>query len=115
MARYTVRGRIVQLPQEDIPTSQFLVHHEPIPSFVSAGQVVGMNEMTMPFPLAESVSLEGFFVDDIVELTFEVRTNPESGFPEGYEAVTVLRLSPETRLVFDTPLESQQASPEENP
>jgi Cu/Ag efflux protein CusF len=50
------------------------VYHEPIDNFVGAdGKVVGMGTMTMPFPLAKGVSLEGLSVGDIVEVTFEVR------------------------------------------
>ncbi|MFG0257082.1 MAG: hypothetical protein ACF8GE_04185 [Phycisphaerales bacterium JB043] len=115
IARYTVRGRITSIPAEGVPTSQFLVHHEPIPSFVSGGKVVGMNEMTMPFPLAEGLSLEGYFVDDVIELTFEVHHDPETGINQGYEAVSLTRLSPDTQLVFDAPIEAQHASPDEQP
>lgn len=109
--RYTVRGRIQALPDENKPTSQFLVHHEPVPSFMREGTVVGMKSMTMPFPVAKSLSLDGFFVDDIIELTFEIQLDPETSRTLQYEAISVTRLSPETALVFDSPLQSQQAQP----
>jgi hypothetical protein len=73
-AVYTVRGKIEALPEAAKPASEFRVYHEPIDNFVGAdGKVVGMGTMTMPFPLAKGVSLEGLSVGDIVEVTFEVR------------------------------------------
>lgn len=71
---YTVNGRIEQLPDPAVKGSMLQVHHDDIPDFVSReGKVVGMNSMTMPFPPAPGVSLEGLAVGDEVELTFEVR------------------------------------------
>ena len=71
---YTVNGRIEQLPDPAVKGSMLTVHHEDIPGFVSReGKVVGMNSMSMPFPPAPGVSLEGLTVGDEVELTFEVR------------------------------------------
>jgi len=71
---YTVNGRIEQLPDTAVKGSMLQVHHEDIPGFVSReGKVVGMNAMTMPFPPAPGVSLQGLSVGDEVELTFEVR------------------------------------------
>ena len=68
---YTVRGEITQLPEGDGPLT---VRHEAIPDFVSIdGEVVGMDAMTMPFPLADGVSLDGIDAGDPVEFDLEVR------------------------------------------
>ena len=69
---YDVRGIVAQLPSG--PGTELMIEHEEIPHFVGAsGDTVGMNEMTMGFPVAEGVSLEGFAVGDSVQFTFEVR------------------------------------------
>ena len=73
---YTVRGRIIALP--DASGKQPLdIHHEEIPDFVGkSGNVVGMKEMIMPFAnLAPGVTLDGFAAGDAVEFVFEVRWN----------------------------------------
>ena len=72
MRTYTVKGRVEQLPDPRVPGSMFQVHHEDIPGFVRQDGTLGMNAMTMPFPPAPGVSLEGLSVGDEVELTFEV-------------------------------------------
>ena len=65
---YTVRGMIT-----GIKPTQLEVRHEAIPTFVDKeGVVVGMKAMTMPFPLGQGVSAEGFAVDDAVMMTFDV-------------------------------------------
>ncbi len=72
--RYTTKGRVAQLPDPAVRGSMFQVAHEAIPDFVDRdGKVTGMNAMTMPFPPAPGVSLEGLKVGDAVEITFEVR------------------------------------------
>jgi Cu/Ag efflux protein CusF len=91
---YTVRGEITQLPDPDREGSELMVRHEPMPEFKNAkGEVVGMGAMTMPFPLAEGVSVDGLSVGDKVSLTFEVQFEPSTSFqttqitklPEGTE------------------------------
>jgi len=71
---YTVKGRVAQLPDAAVRGSMFQVAHEDIPDFADRdGKAVGMNAMTMPFPPAPGVSLDGLGVGDEIELTFEVR------------------------------------------
>lgn len=71
---YTIRGEIRRLPAEGKSPRELWVYHEDIPDFKdSQGEVVGMEAMTMPFPLADEVSLEGFAVGDRVEGMLEVR------------------------------------------
>ena len=92
---YTVRGQITQLPDPERPGSQLMVHHEMIPDFENAeGEVVGMNAMIMPFPLAEGLSLEGFEPGDKVEMTFEMRFKPKTF----YEVTELSALPAETEL-----------------
>lgn len=69
---YTLRGIVRQLPDPAKAAAQLQIQHEEIPHFVGwDGKVVGMQEMTMPFPLAPGVSLQGIAVGDAVEFTFE--------------------------------------------
>lgn len=74
--RYVVRGTIRQLPSK--PGGELFIRHEPIPDYVNRdGKVVGMHAMTMPFWIAEGVSLDEFASGDRVEFTFESRWHPK--------------------------------------
>lgn len=96
---YTVRGQVVALPGRDAPGRSLRVRHEAVPDFVGVeGEVVGMASMTMPFPVAQSVSLEGLEVADKVEMTFEVRW--EGSQP--LRIVELRKLPPGTKLDFET-------------
>ena len=70
---YTVKGKVAQLPDPAVKGSMFQVAHEDIPTFVRKDGTLGMNAMTMPFPPAAGLSLQGLAVGDEIELTFEVR------------------------------------------
>lgn len=71
---YDVRGVVVSLPEGG---ADLVIRHEAIGHFVSIkGEMVGMQAMQMPFPLAAGVSLEGIGVDDLVAFTFEVDWDP---------------------------------------
>lgn len=95
---YTLRGEVVGLPQQDEEPRQLRVHHESLPDFVGfEGEVVGMASMTMPFPLADSIDLEGVEEGDKVEMTFEVRWE---GSPP-LRVVELEELPPDTELRFD--------------
>ena len=95
-AVYTVRGRIVSLPSKDKPASSLQIEHEAIDNFVGMDGKLGMSSMTMPFPLAPGVSVDGLAVGDIVEFTFEVRwkSQPRS------QTTRIVKLPPETALHF---------------
>lgn len=99
---YTVRGQIEELPEPGRPMSALRIHHEAIDNFVNrAGKVVGMSAMTMEFPVAEGVSLDGLAVGQKVEFTFEmVRT------PTGSYRITAIRPLPD-----ETELEFRKAQP----
>lgn len=100
---YVVRGRVAQVPDPQNPASEFQVHHEAIPHFRGSGGRLGMNVMTMPFPLAEGLSLAEVKVGDVIELTFEVDFDVENDRPVGYRATDVKPLPTDTELDF-TPL-----------
>lgn len=71
-ASYTVRGEIVRLPPA--PGGEILIRHEAIPDFRGMnGEIVGMDAMTMPFPLAPEAKLDGLAVGDRVEFLLELR------------------------------------------
>src|SRR5690606_29889329 len=94
-AQYTVRAEIKSLPEPGGSEVLFL-HHEAIPTFVTReGQQRGMMSMSMPFAVADGVSLEGLSPGDKVEATFAVHwdQNPPT-------RVTALR-----ELPADTELE----------
>jgi Cu/Ag efflux protein CusF len=92
---YTVRGRVEVLPNEDQERIQ--IFHEEVSDFVNQqGEVSGMAAMSMPFGVADDVSLDGISEGDIIEFTFQVDwTTPEVSrvtaiekLPEGTELET---------------------------
>lgn len=104
-ASYTVRGEIVRLPGPD--SADVLIRHEPIPDFKNpAGEVVGMDSMTMPFALAAGESLGPLEVGARVEFRLEMRWN--AGAPATASAFRPLPAG--TRLSFDPPLEPARAA-----
>jgi len=94
---YIVRGEVATLPAPERPTRGFYVHHEAIDNFRgSHGTIIGMDAMTMLFPLDDPALLEGLAVGDKVELTYEVNWHGEP-----MQRVTALRRLPaDTELVF---------------
>lgn len=95
---YTVRGKIVSVPSAERPVDDLQIHHEAIPDFKHADNVVhGMKSMTMPFPVGESVSLEGIEVGDIVEFTFTTVWGEH--YPE-YSVTKIVELPADTELNF---------------
>lgn len=96
-ARYTVRGRVEQVPEPSRPLSEFVVKHEPIDEFVNPDGSRGMDTMLMPFPLAKGVSLAGLSPGDAVEIEFVVWTKPGS---RGYEVRRIRKLPDGTALRF---------------
>lgn len=96
-ATYTTRGKVEMLPDPRNPASEFVVHHEPIDDFKNPNGTKGMNSMSMPFPLARGVSLDGIAVGDVVEITFSHWSQPGN---MGYQATKVVELPPDTKLFF---------------
>ena len=69
---YEVGGVITRLPSG--PGTELMIRHDAIPGFVnSAGEVIGMNSMTMGFPTDDGLDLSGFAPGDSVGFRFEVR------------------------------------------
>jgi Cu/Ag efflux protein CusF len=94
---YVVRGEVVRLPNADDGSGGFYVRHEAIDDFKAAdGSVIGMDAMTMRFPLSDPALLDGLAVGDKVEITYEVDWH---GQPM-QQATKVTKLPPETELVF---------------
>jgi Cu/Ag efflux protein CusF len=92
---YTVRARIAQLPTQD---DSLYLEHEPIDNYVArSGRVEGMDSMTMPFPVAKDVSLEGIQPNDIVEVQLHIDWDAEE---RQVEIISVRELPPDTRLHF---------------
>jgi hypothetical protein len=102
---YTVRGQVVTVPSQERPIDDLQIRHEAIPNYADReGKVVvnskgdrGMRSMTMSFPVAEGLSLEGIAPGDPVEFTFVV-TWGES-YPT-YEVTQIQELPPDTPLDF---------------
>ena len=94
---YTVRGQVTQLPDPNNPGTGLHLNHEAIDDFVDReGEMVGMDPMTMPFPVDEKVSLEGIAPGDVVELELHVDWGAETEA----EIVGIRELPPGTKLVY---------------
>jgi len=92
---YTTRGQVVQLPD---PTNPGLtLNHEAVDQFMDRqGEIVGMDPMSMSYPVAKSLSLEGIQVGDVVEFKWHVDWNTEPAV----EIVEVHKLPAGTKLDF---------------
>ena len=93
---YTVKAVVAVLPDPNSPLSEFQARHEPIPDFLDGdGKVIGMNEMTMPFPPADGVDIDHLAIGDEVEIDFAVWWESErEGMPKTpfYRAVAIRKL-----------------------
>ncbi len=95
---YAVKGRIVSLPAPSNPASELRIHHEAINEFKhSDGRPAPMKSMTMPFPPAAGVSLDGFSEGDVVEFTFDVQWEPTPGM----SLTAIDKLPADTGLSFE--------------
>jgi Cu/Ag efflux protein CusF len=75
---YQVTGVVRAMPGNGRASNELLVKHAPIPQYRdSAGNVVGMKAMTMPFYLADDVNLEGIRVGDSIAMTVKQRLKPD--------------------------------------
>lgn len=93
---YTVRGRVLQLP-DGTPGGGFVVYHEEIPDYAAANGTTGMHAMAMPFALPDPSVIDGLAVGDIVEITFGESFKPE--VRQG--VIKAVVLPPDTVLAFD--------------
>ncbi|GEM_PF-1638549 len=97
-AVYPVRGRVEMIPIAGQPQSEFVVHHEEVPSFLGFDGRVGMPSMVMPLPVGRDVSLGDIRVGDIISFDLAVWSEPGH---RGYEARNIVKLPADTRLGFD--------------
>jgi hypothetical protein len=99
---YTVRGRVAMLPEPGNPASGFVVAHQAVDDFVDReGKVVGMDPMTMSFPLGPKVSLKGLAVNDPVEFTLHA----------DWSAAPPVRITSVHKLPAGTPIVFRAAQP----
>lgn len=76
--QYVLRGVLEQLPRAGGQDHEIYVHHEPIADFRNdQGVVTGMPEMSMPFTVDPSVSLGNLVAGDKVQLTWQIRWQPQ--------------------------------------
>ncbi len=82
------------------------MRHEAISEFKDAdGKVVGMDSMTMPFPLASPELISGLEVGDRIEMQFDVRWDGDHPL----EITVIEALPPGTRLAFEPPAPEEPA------
>ena len=95
---YAVRGEIVRLPDPADPQNEIWIRHEAIADFATdAGEVVGMDAMTMPFGVADGLDLAGFEVGDKIRFTLEVRWADRA---QPAKVTAVEKLPADIELVF---------------
>jgi hypothetical protein len=98
-----ILGEIASLPG-DMPGEDMQIRHEHIPGFksesgevhVSADGVPGMKSMTMPFPLGEGVSLDGYSVGDKVRFSFRVNWGGDTP----WELTAIEKIAPDTPIDY---------------
>lgn len=102
VSRYETRGVVVRVPDPADPLADLVIRHEAIDDFRGInGEVVGMDSMSMPFPVANGVDLAGVVPGAKVAFTLEVEW-------EGEPPYRVTRIA---ALPADTELDFRQASP----
>jgi Cu/Ag efflux protein CusF len=97
---YHTRGVVEKLPSATGPDHAIYIHHVAIPEYRDdTGAVVGMGTMTMPFPLAKGLKIDGLAPGDPVAFTFAVTWKPRSG----YEITELRELPAGTVIEFAAP------------
>ncbi|WP_432797321.1 copper-binding protein [Poriferisphaera sp. WC338] len=91
---YTVRGELVEMKDAK---GRIKVKHEAIPTFKSKkGDVVGMNSMTMLFPVGEGVLLDSYAKGNKIEMKMVVDWNTTGV----YYISEIKKLPADTKLAF---------------
>jgi hypothetical protein len=94
---YEVRGEVLAVPDPEDPASRLLIRHEAVDGFEDIdGEVVGMDSMAMPFPLAPEASVDAIAPGDKVRFTLEVSWE---GDPP-YRITALEPLAPDTELTY---------------
>jgi Cu/Ag efflux protein CusF len=103
---YTVRGQVRQIPDPATPGSGLYLSHEAIDDWAGrSGEVEGMDPMTMPFEVADGVSIEGIEPTDVIEFTLHV----------DWEADTPVEITRIRELPPGTKLDYREAKPPGKP
>lgn len=97
---YSVRALIVSLPAPGERDGEIVVRHEAMPHFVGQDGQLGMDTMTMPFPLASGFVVDGLAPGDKITLTFEVDYDDREKKLLGYRATRAEKLAPDAALDF---------------
>jgi|GEM_PF-1324873 len=93
---YVVRAQVVDLPSPG-NGNLLQLHHEPIDNFVTRdGQTEGMDSMTMPFLVADNVSLRDIHPGDKIEVILHVDWKTE----RSVQITGLRKLDPGLRLDF---------------
>lgn len=101
---YTVRGVVRGLGDSTGTVREIFVRHEAVPDFVDmSGEVVGMEAMTMPFPITDPRLLEGIAVGDTIEFDFRVSWK---GSPP-LEVLRIEKIQPSTSPKETAPEETE--------
>lgn len=99
---YESRGVVVRVPDPADPLTDLVIRHEAIDDFRGIdGEVVGMDSMSMPFPVLPGVDLTAVEPGSKVAFTLEVEW-------EGEPPYRVVRIE---ELPADTELDLRKASP----
>lgn len=92
---FKVRAEVMRVPADASP--EIYLHHEAIEGFVDPrGKVVGMDPMTMPFPLAKTSLAKGLSAGDKVMMTLVI----DWPAPHPVLVTSLEPLPPETPLDF---------------
>jgi Cu/Ag efflux protein CusF len=107
-----IMGEIAFIPEADDTKRHPKIHHVHIPTFkkddgtiaMTPDGIPGMRSMTMEFPLAEGVSLEGFEVGDKVMFDFVVNW----GGRVAWEVTNIEKLDASTEIDFSNAKADQE-------
>ena len=105
-----ILGQITMLPIANDPSTELKIHHQQIVNFktkdgtinVNSKGVSGMPSMTMPFPTADGLSLDGLAVGDKIAFTFQVNW---SGTGPAWEVTKIEKVDPATEIDFSNKIE----------
>jgi Cu/Ag efflux protein CusF len=108
-ADYEARGEIAKLP--DATSAQIWIRHEAIPDFRNeAGEVVGMESMTMPFSVAPGLSLAGLAPGDRIGFRLEMRWGDRAAA----SVARIEKLPEATRLAWESEAAPAPPAPDQS-
>jgi hypothetical protein len=103
---YTLRGRVEAVSPPGGGPRLLTVHHESVDAFIDRqGKAVGMDAMTMPFPVSGRVPLAGVATGDVVAMTLCVDWQTDTEI-----AITSLRRLPAGTALDFRPARSSPAT-----